>query len=372
MRIAVVSQMLTGGGAERVASLWIKGFLERNHTVALVMNTSNPHPITYPLSSNVKVYNMYDDNRFHSLRNRIMKRMGMTPPPPPKFRSILDEFRPDVIICLLHPYAIWALKSCDEKIPIVNTEHNSFERPKYAPMSRRSKCDKFVVNKKFEHVTVLTHRDYEIAKKRLKNISVLPNPLTFKPCGIVPQKEKIILVSARLSVWHCKGLDLIIKAWGRVSARHPEWCLKIAGRADARSKNFLMRLAKHAGVNIKQIGFLGFCDDILPLYQRAEIFVLGSRYEGFGMSLIEAMSQGCACISCDFMGRQREIIQDDSQGIICPVDNIELMADAMEKMIVDDQYRKTCQKNAVERSRFFALSNIMEKWDEIFKRLNLV
>lgn len=365
--------MLTGGGAERVASLWIEGFLKQNHSVILIINTSNSKPITYPLSSKVKVFNVYEQSLFFRLRYKITRKLGLNPPPPPKLRDILHIEKPDLIIGLLNPYALWALESIgDLQIPIINTEHNTFERPSYAPMTRRAIEYKFTTNKKFNHVTVLTQRDYDIASSQIKNLSVLPNPLAFQPCTDIPSKEKIILVSARLEVWHCKGLDLIIDAFGKIAPQHPNWKLKIAGTSDEKSKKFLLQKAYHAHLDLNQIQFLGFCDDILSLYQQSEIFVLGSRYEGFGMSLIEAMSQGCACIACDYNGRQREIIENDSQGITCPIDDAEALANAMEKMISDDSYRKKCQKNAIERSKFYALPNIMGKWNDILKKMNLV
>ena len=66
--------------------------------------------------------------------------------------------------------------------------------------------------------------------------------------------------------------------------------------------NWLWRSEKY------HIEFLGFQKDMESLYKKSEIFVLSSRYEGFGLVLIEAMSQGCAPVACDYKGRQREIL----------------------------------------------------------------
>ena len=145
------------------------------------------------------------------------------------------------------------------------------------------------------------------------------------------------------------------------------------------------------------------------LYQDASIFVLSSRYEGFGLVLIEAMSQGCACIACDYKGRQREIMCPEGHGsklppslshaprlrdstasvddlrfkvqgsnnkvelcetgILCEPDNVEALAEAMRKMIVDDEYRESVRKNAIERSKYYSIENTMDRWEELLNKL---
>ena len=369
MNIMILSQMLTEGGAERVASLWISGFCAEGHCVSVVMNTNRINPITYSIPENVRIFNLCKKK---GVATRVLKKIGIELKPIKKLRKIILETKPDVIIGLLHPYASWALEaSRGLNIPIINTEHNCFERPAYAPLDKKTIRNKFESNKLFNHVTVLTKRDYDLLKDKLNNVSVLPNPLSFDPYYGENLRKNVILVSARLSVWHCKGLDLLIKAWGKISKKFPDWKIEIAGRNDDKSLVLLQSMAEDCGVDDSQLSFCGFCRDILPLYRQAKIFVMSSRYEGFGMSLIEAMSQGCACITCDFLGRQREIIQDDSQGIVCPIDDVDALAKALEKMISDDAYRMMCAKNAIERSKYYSLSNIMEKWNQIFKDLNL-
>ena len=96
---------------------------------------------------------------------------------------------------------------------------------------------------------------------------------------------------------------------------------------------------------------------------------MSSRYEGFGLVLIEAMSQGCACIACDYKGRQCEIIQNDSQGLCCEPDDVDALAEAMRKMITDDEYRESIRNNAVERSKYYSLDNIMGKWEDLLSKV---
>ena len=138
-----------------------------------------------------------------------------------------------------------------------------------------------------------------------------------------------------------------------------------------------------------RIEFLGFRNDIEELYKKSSIFVLSSRYEGFGLVLIEAMSQGCAPIACDYKGRQREILsplQGDSlkvdgysdhgievteNGILCEPDDIEALAAGLKRMMEDEKYRKQVQQNAVERSKYYDMKHTMDRWESYLSNIIL-
>ena len=143
-----------------------------------------------------------------------------------------------------------------------------------------------------------------------------------------------------------------------------QWRLQIAGSGKIESFEKYKNLARKYGVYDK-VDFLGFVDNPIQLYKDASIFVLSSRYEGFGMVLIEAMSQGCACIACDYKGRQKEIIQNASHGITCLPDDVNGLASALNLFLNDIEYRQEVQVSSISRSHSYALDKIMQKWDEI-------
>jgi len=85
--------------------------------------------------------------------------------------------------------------------------------------------------------------------------------------------------------------------------------------------------------------------------------------------LIEAMSQGCACVACDYKGRQKEIITSEKQGLTCEPENIEELANAILSLIQDKNKREEIGKNAIIRSMDFSIDRIMEKWENIFQKI---
>lgn len=366
MRILILVHSLTGGGAERVAALWANGFAGRGHEVAMVLSCGGNSPMTYKVTDGIKIF------RLHSwLANKLYRRLGIDSWYVWHLHRIVKDFRPEVIIGVLEPWSHWARKATQGmNIPIVNTEHNSFERPTDAPMKKEHRKMKWEWNKQYDHVTILTQADLEFTTEYRDKVTVLPNPLAFQPAERVPEKENIILAAGRLDAWHYKGFDLLIKAWGKVAKNHPDWKLQIAGRNKNNTQQYLQSLVDEAGLD-HQLEFIGYQEDMLPIYQRSSIFILSSRYEGFGMVLIEAMSQGCAPIACDYKGRQREIITSEAEGLVCPVNDADALAAAIERMITDDKFRMTVQAGAIERSKYYSVESTMNRWEEIFNKLQL-
>lgn len=365
MKILICTWRLTHGGAERVAALWAKGFIDQGYSVDFLVG-SRSSKVSYDIPKNVGLYyeTPFPDKIAVHFIPEIYKSY--------RIKRILEKIKPDVVISVLPSYGQKIIRLLNKKIPVIVTEHNSYERPSYAPMPQIQEEQKFNTNGLFDAVTVLTQADKDYLINKMgeyfaRNTYVMPNPLAFSPTKGLENKAKVILAAGRMDAWHCKGFDLLINAWGRIAEKHRDWILKIAGGGNPAP---ILSMAKKNHID-DRISFLGFVD-MLECYKDASIFVLSSRYEGFGMVLTEAMSQGCACVACDYKGRQREIIQNENQGIVCPVDDVGALAVAIEKMIDDESYRTKCQKNAIERSKYFALSNIMEKWNDIFRALKLI
>lgn len=392
MKIAIVCSRLGFGGAERVAVLWANGFVNKGYEVILISNLFED--ITYHVDDRVKLENLVSNNN-----NKFIKWFSAIY----NARRIFNKERPDIAIGIMSTCSIisW-IAVLGIRIPVIASEHNAFERPSYASLSLKDKIIKFFIYRFFRCVTVLTEADRCFVRGNLKNAFVLPNPLPLVPVQNVLDANKIVLVVGRLDDWHCKGFDVLIKSFAKLlngskvagprsmfksndiafKIREERWKLQIAGTGSEESLNYLKQLCRENGVE-ESVEFLGFRKDVEKLYQDASIFVLSSRYEGFGLVLIEAMSQGCACIACDYKGRQREIMIPEGQGsmfnvqssnnkvelcetgILCEPDDVEALAEAMKKMITDDEYRESVRAKAIERSKYYSIENTMDRWEKL-------
>ena len=353
MKIVILVGSLTMGGAERVASLWARGFQQQGHMVSVVLNSKSE--VSYALPEGIEMQNLYSKKK-----SKIVGWLKYIY----KLRHYLKRVRPDVIIAVLEPHGLAAqIATVGMGIPIINTEHNTFDFPFSARMIM---FRKLFVNKIYDKVTVLTQADMRVIGNRLKNAIVLPNPLSFATEKIdYSIKEKVLLAVGRIESYNCKGFDLLIKSWSKIAKKYPEWTLKIVGQGSTQTKDLLR---SYADFDLgRQLEFVDYTANILDFYKRAEIFVLSSRYEGFGMVLLEAMSQGCACIACDYKGRQQEIIDDVANGMVIPVNDVDALCLAMEDLLTNESRRKAFQQQAPKRAAVYSLDNIMLKWNDILK-----
>ncbi len=110
-----------------------------------------------------------------------------------------------------------------------------------------------------------------------------------------PRQDYLLYVG---SAYPHKGLDLLLEAWGELEVKHPSLHLKIAGAEDV----FMQRLkieAQRRG--LPRVEFLGYVGDesLAKLYHEAVALVMPSRFEGFGLTPLEAIQAGCPVVSSD-------------------------------------------------------------------------
>lgn len=355
MKILILTHTLNTGGAERVGTNIANGLCKLGWEV--IVMTHNKGEIAYPLSSHIRII-WFNDGESNIIKKRyvIFKQIC----------SAIDDLKPDIIVEILHVFPhelLLSRKFTKWKCPVIITEHDSFERPRNAPMSRYLYYKKWYLDRMFDSVTVLTEADKNYISHRLKRVKVMYNPLFLDPLQEVPKKENIVLAVGRLDAWHYKGFDVLITSWLQIAKEYPHWKLKIVGAGSLESKNYLKNLSKESS----QIIFEEFTTDIVDEYRRAAVFCLSSRYEGWGLVMVEAMSQGCATIACDYKGRQAECITDGIDGILCEPDNEVALTDKLRLVLSDSSLREQLQSNALRRAKRFTQEIIVKEWDNFLR-----
>lgn len=379
MKICIVCPRLCHGGAERVAVSLANGFVARGHEVIFFADLYEEQ--TFALDESIQLLNLVPQS------NDKLKKWGGAIR---ILRTQLKKDKPDVIIGIMSLCSIVAkLASMGLGIPVIATEHNSYDRPATSPLSRWEYAYKFYISKIFIRVCVLTVADYIHIGNRLHNIIVMPNPLSMPPISSLGKRVNIVLAAGRVDIWHVKGFDVLIRAFGKLvqglksKVQDEGWKLVIAGVwRNPETRTYLDGIAKECGV-LDKIEYTGFVEDMQKLYAKTSIFVLSSRLEGLPMVLLEAMSQGCACIATDFKGRSREIMCPQGQGsmlnvqgsnnkvelcetgILCEPDDAESLAAGIQKMIEDDAYRESVRAKAIERSKYYSIENTMDRWEKL-------
>src|SRR5690606_1925749 len=113
----------------------------------------------------------------------------------------------------------------------------------------------------------------------------------------------------------------------------------------------------------------GSTANIAEKYCESSIFTLSSRYEGFGLVLVEAMACGLPVVSFDCPCGPREIVRDGEVGFLVENGNIEQLADKICYLIEHEDIRKMMGNKAQDHAQNFDIANISKQWKELFNAL---
>lgn len=358
MKICISVSSLGGGGAERVGVVLANGFAEKGHDVIVI--TDVHEKVVYQLHPEVRVvaFSKSKTNKFLKWSRALYNT-----------RATLKKEKPDVVIGIMQLCSLISrIASIGLSVPVVMTEHSAFEWVSSLPRPWFLKFSRKYLNWIYPCVTVLTEPDKQFIGNKLKNVVVMHNPLTYESYEGELRKEKLILSAGRLTDWRYKGWDTLVYSWARIADKYPDWKMCIAGTGAESSKQYIIQLMKENGIE-DRVEFLGHCKNMLDLYRKASIFFLSSRSEGMPMVVLEAMSQGCACVATDYKGRTKEIINSENCGLLCQPEDDKALAEGLERMITDKEYRESVQRYSIERSKDFSVPRIVQEWESLIESL---
>ena len=156
------------------------------------------------------------------------------------------------------------------------------------------------------HTVVLCHCDVAPYQQHHGfTPEVIHNPLTLKPGKPSTGQSKKFLAIGRFSHQH-KGFDLLITAFANFAKNDRDWTLNIVGEGPE-EKMLRQLIAEHHLEN--RVFIHPFTNNIQAYYSEAQVYVLSSRWEGFGLVLVEAMAHGLPVVSSD-LPTSREIMGD--------------------------------------------------------------
>jgi glycosyltransferase involved in cell wall biosynthesis len=146
-----------------------------------------------------------------------------------------------------------------------------------------------------------------------------------------------------------KGVEDVVAAFRLLRAREPAARLILAGAPDAENPAAIPEPVMRDWAKEPGIEWLGHVGDIRQVWVRAHIAVLASRGgEGIPMSLLEAAACGRPMVSTDVPGC-REIVRSHDTGSLVPPGDIAALADALERMVQDGDFRRRCGAGARRR-----------------------
>lgn len=212
----------------------------------------------------------------------------------------------------------------------------------------KSKIRNFLYNKNF----LYTVETKEVNNFLNKNTSIkskwLPNGFyhNSKELTNLDNKENIILTVGRIGTFQ-KDTETLLKALKNINLRN--WQVHIVGPIEEDFDEKIIHFYQNNPSLKRKVKFLGNIDDRKALrqqYEKAKLFVLTSRYESFGLVLVEAIASGCYIISTN-LASAKDITNNEEYGKLFPIEDSKALSSILQN-IIDEEIQLPDVKNIIK------------------------
>jgi len=378
MRIIYVHPSLTTfGGAERVLVNKANYFAEKyGYEVYIVTAHQLGHPIPFPLSNKVIHIDLavnFNKQYRHNFFVRGFIYLKLLHIYKNKLSKILKELKGDFTLSTISRDIDFLHSINDGSIKIIEAHMpKRFLRSLYKFQSRNflykiagriwtKRLENTAI--KFDALVVLTQKDAD-SWSNIRQCTVIPNPLPFYPEQASNCTGKKIISVGRISKE--KGYDRLVEAWALIASRYKEWKINVYG--DGELKSQIKELIKEKGLSDSLI-LNNPENNVIEKYIESSFYVMCSRFEGFGMVLIEAMACGLPVISFNCPEGPVNIISNNDDGFLVEDGDIVQFAEKMSLLMDNEELRIEMGKRARENVKRYKQDVIMQKWVELFTSL---
>ena len=234
-------------------------------------------------------------------------------------------------------------------------------RPSYKPMLDRRAEHGAVV-----FLTNAQRADAEARYGRQANFAVIPHPATpVPPTPFAERDPDLVVMLARLD--NQKRIPHAIAAFAHVVRAVPSARLEIYGQGpdQAALQSQIDELGLRGGVTLA-----GYTKRPGEVYRRASCSLLTSRFEGFGLVLLESLSHGCPVVSYDVKYGPADIVADGVNGFLVSSGDQREMARRVVQILTDEISRRRLSENAAQVRTEFSEETFVARWSELFRGLD--
>lgn len=372
----VYTALATKGGADRIISEKANWLAKHGYDVIIVTDTQLGRAPVFPLYSNVRLIDLaidFSKEYGHSFFFRIFMYYKLMHLYRKKLAKVLCLESPEIIITTLGR-DISFLLSIKGNSKCIGEAHTTkqfirnfhlLEKKnilfKYLTKYFRWNMDRKV--DKLDALVVLTEGHCSDWGKKVP-IYVIPNSLSFYPERYSSCMNKQVIMIGRYN--DAKGYDFLIPAWAIVHRKYPDWILNVYGSGELRDQvvSWIHERKLDDSIILHEP-----TDDIMDKYLESSICVISSRYEGFSLVALEAMSCGVPVVSFDCPHGPRYIIKNGEDGLLVDENNSQALADGMCRVIEDTNMRKRFGANARKNVVRYSQDAVMNQWDVLFHKL---
>ncbi len=163
-----------------------------------------------------------------------------------------------------------------------------------------------------------------------------------------------------------KGMDRLVEIWAKLASDYPNWQLTMIGNGSQMS--LVRDLAERHGLGsqLRLPGMLPYTQ-VLQEMAEADIFVMPSRSEGFGLVLIEAAAQRLPLVAFDVRSGPRSIISEGENGYLIEDGDLEAFASTCRRLMQDPALRVALGERAREMAKRFSETAVMDRWAAVLE-----
>ena len=360
------------GGMERVLSNKANYLAAHGHEVTIVTTDQRGQSPFFELDRRIRCIDIgvnYETNNGKSFFNKVVHYPFKQFKHKRRLAKVLNEVRPDIAISMFCNDASLLPRIKDGSKKVLEIHFSRFKRLQYDRKGLWRVADKWrnrnelKVASRFDRFVVLTHEDSRYWGN-LPNMSVIPNARTFTCDTPAPLDRRRVIAVGRYT--YQKGFDMLLDAWAKVCSQISGWELHIIG--DGELRDALASQIKALSLQ----GSVVLCPatkNIKAAYQESSIIVMSSRYEGFGMVLLEAATAGVPAVSFDCKCGPSEIIKDGMTGFLVKDGDTSELARKILMLMRDEALRKEMGRKAFARSSQFSTDTVMKQWLSLFEGL---
>lgn len=376
------------GGAERIYCELANFLEESGHRVTCLFFDEKQGEPFYHLNHRVERINLYGKSKFWTRRRAAAAQYL-----PAKFRDqadwdvensffveqLHDYFRlvrPDIAISILPPAntpTLLAAKGTDCKVIACNhnvpsEDYGNPKRWSKNPVDRKLRLSALdgaaAIHVLFPHFGTWfpTHLQDKIV--------AIPNYISpnFRRPNPSVERENTVLAVGRLA--EVKNYLQLVRSWATLAEDFPDWKVKIFGVGPQ-----LKELKKEIGkLNLQgKVKLPGHMSDLSTEYAKASIFCHPALYEGFGLSPAEALHLETPVVFYSDCPGVNEFVTDGVNGLgVIRGGNRDHLADALKRLILDEDLRRTLGRNGPASVSAFTLESYKARWIDLINNLTSV
>lgn len=367
-----IHSLYNSAGMERIITEKANALSEKGYKVFIITAEQQNRPLFYQLDSQVVHYDLginYTAN--NSFLSKLLTYAQKKRKHRKKLSQLLFQIKPDITISTMGNEFLFLYKIKDKSKKILEIHFAKNYRMMYKrdflwkliDLYRSKQEEKKAAH--YDRFVVLTQED-KTHWKELNNIITIPNFITLPPTKIARKEKNKNLLIAVGRLAYQKGFDRLINACALIKEQLKGWEIHIYGNGELKQK--LEQQIQENGLS-KIISIHPATSNINQIYAESKGILSPSRFEGFGLVLIEAMSYGVPPIAFKYPCGPQDIITNNIDGILVENNDIAAYSEAILRFINNESLRTSLSSAAIEKSKLFSKEYIMNKWVDLFNEL---